>query len=221
VERSKIVAPAVLALICLLEMGVFAQSTWKMQSVAVQTRWAKEVSPTNALPEYPRPQMVRPEWQSLNGVWDYAITAKESKEPASFDGQILVPYPIESALSGVKKPLAPSQRLWYRRNIARPNLKKDERVLLHFGAVDWQASVYVNGKEVGQHQGGYQNFSLDITDSLKSGNNELVVSVWDPTDKGPNPRGKQVLNPSEIWYTATSGMWQTVWLETVPSVSIA
>ena len=220
-ERSKIVVPAVLVLICLLEMGVFAQSTWKMQAVSIQTRWAKEVSPTNALPEYPRPQMVRPEWQSLNGVWDYAITAKESKEPASFDGQILVPYPIESALSGVKKPLAPSQRLWYRRNIARPNLKKDERVLLHFGAVDWQASVYVNGKEVGQHQGGYQNFSLDITDSLKSGNNELVVSVWDPTDKGPNPRGKQVLNPSEIWYTATSGMWQTVWLETVPSVSIA
>ena len=215
------VVPTVLALIGSSQMAAFAQSTWKMQPVPIQTRWARDVSPSNALPEYPRPQMVRPQWQNLNGLWDYAVTPKEAAKPTAFEGQILVPYPIESALSGVQKPLLPNQRLWYGKNITRPNLKKDERVLLHFGAVDWQATVYVNGKEAGQHQGGYQEFSFDITDALKDGNNELVVSVWDPTDKGPNPRGKQTLKPERILYTASSGIWQTVWLETVPVVSIA
>ena len=206
--------------LCLLSLAAFSQSAWHMQPVPLQTRWAKDVSPSNALPDYPRPQMVRKQWQNLNGLWDYAITLKEAGKPAGFTGQILVPYPIESALSGIKKPLLPDQRLWYRRTFTHPALKSDERLLLHFGAVDWQANVYVNGKEVGIHKGGYQEFSFDITEALRASDNELVVRVWDPTDTGPNPRGKQVLNPERIFYTASSGIWQTVWLETVPAVSI-
>jgi hypothetical protein len=191
-----------------------------MQSVPIQSRWAKEVSPTNALPEYPRPQMVRPQWTNLNGIWDYAITAKDAPTPRQFDGQILVPYPLESALSGVKKPLQPSQNLWYRRSFSRPDLKSGERLLLHFGAVDWQATVFVNGQEAGTHTGGYTAFTLDITAKLHKGENEILVKVFDPTDQGIGPHGKQVLNPKDIYYTATSGIWQTVWLEAVPAAYI-
>jgi hypothetical protein len=191
-----------------------------MKSVPIESRWANDVSPGNSLPEYPRPQMVRSEWENLNGLWEYAITLKDEAKPAAFSGLILVPYPIESALSGVKKPLLPSQRLWYRRTFPRARQKSDERVLLHFGAVDWQATIYINDKEVGRHQGGYQQFSFDITDSLRTGDNELVVSVWDPTDTGPNPHGKQILRPYKTLFTATSGIWQTVWLENVPAVHI-
>jgi len=194
-----------------------AQDTWKMQPVSIQTRWAKEVSPTNALKEYPRPQMVRDQWENLNGLWNYAITDKNATAPATWDGQILVPYPLESALSGVKKALQPDQLLWYKRSIAKP---AGEKVLLHFGAVDFQATVYVNGKEVGLHSGGYEEFTLDITSALKAGNNELVVKVYDPTEQGIGPHGKQVLHPANIYYTATSGIWQTVWLEAVPKANI-
>ena len=194
---------------------------WQMASVPVQTRWAKEVSPTNALPEYPRPQMARPDWTNLNGLWEYAITEKTATTPTHYEGSILVPYPIESALSGVKKPLLPSQLLWYRRSFKRPEeLKKGHRLLLHFGAVDWQTTVYVNGKEVGTHSGGYTAFTFDITGELKAGNNELVVKVFDPTDEGIGPHGKQVLHPENIYYTPTSGIWQTIWLESVPEVHI-
>lgn len=205
---------------CLLYADSHSQSSWKMRPVAIQTRWAKQVNPTNVLPEYPRPQLVREQWVNLNGLWQYAITDKDAKQPSSFDGEILVPFPVESALSGVKKPVLPTQRLWYKRSFARPATKEGERVLLHFGAVDWQTKVYVNGKEAGQHTGGYQNFSFDITALLVSGRNELVVDVYDPTDQGPNPHGKQVLAPKGIRYTATTGIWQTVWLETVPAIAI-
>ncbi|WP_233260604.1 glycoside hydrolase family 2 protein [Pedobacter sp. HMWF019] len=196
-----------------------AQTVYKMQPVAIQSRWAKEVSPQNALKDYPRPQMVRTGWTNLNGLWDYAISPKDAGQPAAFEGQILVPYPIESALSGVKKTLLPTQTLWYKRNI---NLspKTGERILLHFGAVDWQATIFVNGKEVGQHKGGYTAFSFDVTDALRSGSNELAVKVFDPTDQGIGPHGKQVLNPQNIYYTPSSGIWQTVWLETVPEIYI-
>ncbi|OMP75143.1 glycoside hydrolase family 2 protein [[Flexibacter] sp. ATCC 35208] len=194
-----------------------AQDTWKIQPVNIQTRWAKEVSPTNALKEYPRPQMVRDQWENLNGLWNYAITDKNANVPASWDGKILVPYPLESALSGVKKALQPDQFLWYKRSIAKP---AGEKVLLHFGAVDFQATVYVNGKEVGTHSGGYEAFTLDITSALKAGENELVVKVYDPTEQGIGPHGKQVLHPANIYYTASSGIWQTVWLEAVPKTSI-
>lgn len=207
-----------LLIITLLPYIINAQA-WQMASVPVQTRWAKEVSPTNALPEYPRPQLVRPSWTNLNGLWEYAITEKNAKL-AKYEGDILVPYPIESALSGVKKALLPSQLLWYKRSFKKPDLKKGHRLLLHFGAVDWQTTVYVNGKEVGTHSGGYTAFTFDITGELKAGNNELAVKVFDPTDEGIGPHGKQVLHPENIYYTATSGIWQTVWLETVPEVHV-
>src|SRR4051812_48149663 len=140
---------------------------WRMQPIPVQTRWAKEVNPNNVLPDYPRPQMVRNNWQNLNGLWQYAITDWEAPLPKTFDGEILVPFPIESALSGVQHALYPTQRLWYKRTITKPDTQGDKRVLLHFGAVDWKATIYLNGKIIGAHLGGYQHFSFDITASLK------------------------------------------------------
>jgi tetratricopeptide (TPR) repeat protein len=211
-------ALAIATVLCAPLLHSYAQTAWKMQSVGIQTRWAKDVNPDNVLPDYPRPQMVRSEWKNLNGLWEYAIMPKGPAMPHEFDGQILVPFPIESALSGVKKPLLPNQYLWYKRTITIN--KSNKRTLLHFGAVDYQATVYVNGKEVGGHTGGYQNFSIDITDALKAGDNELLVRVFDPTDQGPNPHGKQVLQPQNIMYTASSGIWQTVWMETVPAAHI-
>lgn len=190
---------------------------WKIQPNSIQTRWAKEVTLDNVLPEYPRPQLVRKQWVNLNGLWDYVITSKEDEAiPSKFVGKILVPFPIESALSGVKKTLLPTQRLWYKRTITQNTISKNKRILLHFGAVDWQATVYFNGNKLGNHSGGYQNFTFDITDLVKLGNNDLIVSVYDPTDQGPNPHGKQALKPQNILYTANSGIWQTVWMEEVP-----
>ncbi|SDG04921.1 sugar-binding domain-containing protein [Chitinophaga filiformis] len=202
--------------------AVMAQesTTWQMQRGSIVTRWAEQVNPAKVLPEYPRPQMVRPQWQNLNGLWQYVITDKTSGHPKSYSGKILVPYPIESALSGVKKPLKANELLWYKRGFEKPALKANERLLLHFGAVDFEATVYLNGKELGTHRGGYQHFTLDATDALQAGNNELVIKVWDPTDLGPNPHGKQIISPQGIMYTPSSGIWQTVWMETVPSTSI-
>jgi beta-galactosidase/beta-glucuronidase len=195
---------------------------WEPANGPLMTRWAKDVSPRNVHREYPRPQMVREEWQSLNGLWDFAITSKEAAQPQTFDGQILVPFPVESALSGVMKRVGEKNRLWYRRTFKVPADWPRQNVLLHFGAVDWEAVVYVNGKEAGSHRGGYDGFSLDISDALKrSGDEELVVAVWDPTDAGPQPRGKQVNKPHAIWYTPTTGIWQTPWLEPVSTGGIA
>ncbi|MBN1303026.1 MAG: hypothetical protein JXA13_01220 [Anaerolineales bacterium] len=164
--------------------------------------------------------MTRPSWVNLNGAWDYAILQKDDPKPERFDGKLLVPYAVESTLSGVQKPLLPDERLWYRRMFSRPGAKGSARVLLHFGAVDHECNVWVNGKYVGAHRGGYLPFVFDITDVLGDGENELLVAVWDPTDKGLQQRGKQVLQPKGIWYTAISGIWQTVWLEAVPKISI-
>jgi beta-galactosidase/beta-glucuronidase len=208
-----------LALACALLLGHAAD--WKPAENPLSTPWTDKVTADRALPEYPRPQMVRPKWTNLNGLWDYAIVEKDAARPAQFEGKLLVPYPVESALSGVKKPLSPEQRLWYRRTFtATP--AKGTRLLLHFGAVDWRAEVFVNGNSIGIHEGGYDPFTLDITDALKpqAKDQELVVAVWDPTDSGLQPRGKQVLNPNGIWYTAVSGIWQTVWLEPVPAEHI-
>ncbi len=177
------------------------------------------------LPEYPRPQMVRPDWLNLNGRWEYAITASQQEAPAIFDGQILVPYPVESWLSGVQKPLQPDQTLWYRRNFSIPEAWKrfgsKHRTLLHFGAVDHTCQIRVNGNLVGSHCGGYTPFSFDITDYLRQGENTLLAAVKDATDQTFQQRGKQTLRPRGIWYTAVSGIWQTVWLEPVPAGYIA
>ncbi len=194
---------------------------WRIAENPLLTPWAAQVRPSRVLPEYPRPQMVRGEWTSLNGLWDYAITPKDSGPPEKFQGSLLVPFPIESALSGVKRALTPDDRLWYRRSFRAPDLN-GKRLLLHFGAVDWRAEVFVNGTRVGKHEGGYDPFTFDITSALKpaAAEQELVVAVWDPTDTALQPRGKQTLNPKGIWYTAVSGIWQTVWLEPVPKTYI-
>ena len=186
----------------------------------LETRWAKEVTPKNALPEYPRPQLVREDWLNLNGAWNYALTSQRSSQPANIDGEILVPFPIESKLSGVAL-RADDKRLWYRRTFEVPEDWQGRRVTLHFGAVDWEATVWVNGQELGTHQGGYDAFSFDITDALTTEvEQEIVVSVLDPSDTGTQPRGKQVRTPGGIWYTSTTGIWQTVWLEPVPEAHI-
>ncbi len=187
-------------------------------STHLQTRWAAQVKPDHVLPEYPRPQMARPKWTNLNGPWGYAITAADAPRPASFDGRILVPFPVESQLSGAGAWVAPDQRLWYRRTFAAPARGTADRVLLNFGAVDWEAAVYMNGALAGEHRGGYDPFTIDITNRLRGdGDQELVVAVRDATDDGQQPRGKQVRRPRGIYYTAVTGIWQTVWLETVPA----
>ena len=199
----------------LLACSVQAQD-WKPAGERIKTEWASRIDPQAPLPEYPRPQMVRDSWQNLNGLWDYALKPAGSNVPSSFDGKILVPYPVESSLSGVMKTVGEKQELWYHRTFNIPAGWKGKDVLLHFGAVDWKADVWVNDVKVGSHVGGYTPFSFDITPWLsKTGSQKLVVRVWDPTDKGYQPRGKQVADPRGIWYTAVTGIWQTVWLEPV------
>ena len=195
--------------------------TWQPAPGHIMTRWAKDVTPENAWQEYPRPQMTRPEWLNLNGLWEYAITPRTQDVAPEFHKQILVPFPIESALSGVKQPLQSDEQLWYRRKISIQPAWDGKRILLHFGAVDWEAKVILNGHPVGKHVGGYLPFWFDITDVVVNGENELVLSVWDPTDDYWQQRGKQVIKPKSIWYTAVSGIWQTVWLEPVPQTYIA
>ncbi|HYG35225.1 MAG TPA: beta galactosidase jelly roll domain-containing protein, partial [Clostridia bacterium] len=206
-------------MVSLLWVGV-ANAAWQPAEGPLKTRWAKDVSPQDAHPEYPRPQMVRKAWMNLNGLWDLAITPKDGK-PETFQTQILVPFPVESALSGVMKKVSENDRIWYRRTFTVPQSWMGQRVQLNFGAVDFEANVWVNGRSIGQHRGGYDAFSFDITEALQwNGENELVVSVWDPTDAGTQPRGKQVRQPNGIWYTPTSGIWQTVWLEPVSAAHI-
>lgn len=194
---------------------------WQPVPGNIMTRWAQDVSPENAWPEYPRPQMTRPNWQNLNGLWEYWITDRTQNVKRKAEGEILVPFPIESALSGVGRRLGPEDWLWYRRTFSISEAWRGKRVLLHFGAVDWETVVWVNGWEAGRHVGGYLPFWFDVTDALREGENEIVVRVWDPTDSHWQQRGKQVLKPKSIWYTAVSGIWQTVWLEPVPQAYIA
>jgi len=197
-----------------------AAADWKPAAGPLMTPFAKDVSPKNALPEYPRPQMVRDQWQNLNGLWQWAPAAEGDAPPVGKDlpGTILVPYPIESALSGV---MEHHDRLWYRRTFKMPATWRGNRVLLRFGAVDWEATVYVNGRKVGEHRGGYDPFTCDVTEALAPGaEQELIVGVFDPTNRGDQPRGKQVLEPKGIWYTPVTGIWRTVWLEPVPATYI-
>jgi len=183
--------------------------------MSMRSVWTDKVDKNCPLPEYPRPQMVRDSFLNLNGTFDYAIVPKETEWVTDFDGEILVPFAVESLLSGVEKPLSPENRLWYRKAFTIPQDMQGKRILLHFGAVDWQCTVYVNHRLAGQHTGGYCAFSFDITDLLQDGENELVVCVFDPTEEGHQQRGKQVNQTHGFWYTATSGIWQTVWLEAV------
>jgi hypothetical protein len=184
------------------------------------TRWAQDVIPEQPHPEYPRPQLERGRWLNLNGLWEYAVRLTDSI-PRVYDGHILVPYPVESALSGVMQRVD-GKYLWYRRTFSVPADWREERTLLHFGAVDWDATIWLNGQEVGTHQGGYDPFTLDITEALTdAGEQELIVRVWDPSDYGTQPSGKQVMNPQGIWYTPTTGIWQTVWLEPIPEAHIS
>jgi hypothetical protein len=197
------------------------RAAWQPANGPLMTKWASEVTPGNVHPEYPRPQMVRKEWLNLNGLWSYAIQPKDQPMPADFDGQILVPFPVESALSGVMKAVGEHNRLLYRRTFEIPRKWSNGRILLHFEAVEWDTTVWINGKQVGTHRGGYDPFTFDITDTLrKSGPPEIILSVWDPTDTGNQPRGKQVKHPNGIWYTAVTGIWRTVWLEPVPKAYI-
>ncbi|MBN1362970.1 MAG: DUF4965 domain-containing protein [Sedimentisphaerales bacterium] len=213
------------AIILVLLPALLFGADWKPADGPLMTRWATGVTPENVHAEYPRPQMVRPDWLNLNGLWDYAIRPRDEGKPDSFDGQILVPFCVESALSGVMKSVGPDNRLWYRRTFQVPPGPRWDpsmgRILLNFGAVDWDTTVWINGTEVGTHKGGYDPFTFDITDALKeSGVQEIVVSVWDPTDAGTQPRGKQVRRPNGIWYTAVTGIWQTVWIEPVTKIYI-
>ena len=194
---------------------------WIPAEGTLLTRWAGDVTPDTAHAEYPRPQMEREEWMSINGMWEYAIRPEGEQAPEQYDGFILVPFPVESALSGVKKPVGKENRLWYRRTFRtqRPWMKK--RILLNFEAVDWETTVWVNGRHIGVHRGGYDPFFFDITDALKKrGTQEIVVSVWDPINEGTQPRGKQVKNPRGIWYTSVTGIWGTVWIEPVEQIHI-
>jgi len=220
-QPLKFVATVFVSLfVSLALVSLSAGEDWKPAAGPLMTRWAKQVSPENVHPEYPRPQMVRQRWLNLNGLWQLAIAGPDEATPVGKDlaKQILVPFPVESALSGVAKR---AERLFYRRTFQVPEQWKGQKILLHFQAVDWEATVLVNGKEVGTHRGGYDAFTLDITDALKpDGEQELIVKVFDPASNGNQPRGKQVVNPRGIWYTPSTGIWQTVWLEPVPAARI-
>jgi beta-galactosidase/beta-glucuronidase len=202
-------------LICLGISQTFAQ--WKPAGEKIITSWAEKIDINNVLPEYPRPMMERTEWQNLNGLWDYAISVAGLAEPVQFDGTILVPFAVESSLSGVKKIVGPDNELWYKRTFSVSQKWKNKKILLHFGAVDWKSEVWLNDIRIGSHKGGYTPFNFDITPFLnKTTEQKLVVRVWDPTELGFQPRGKQTSKPGGIFYTSVTGIWQTVWLEAVP-----
>ena len=203
-----------------------AQS-WRMAEVPLSTPWAAEVSPDLVLPEYPRPAMVRERWQNLNGLWQFE--AVEAGQPIRFGKKlaesILVPFAWESALSGQRRQLD-SRRARYRRMVTLPEGWKQDHVLLHFGAVDWEATVYLNGHFVGQHRGGYDAFSFDITPFISADKEqELIVEVWDPGNEEPIAYGKQnntrFDDPRGYAYAPASGIWQTVWMEPVSAISIS
>ena len=226
VDHAEMRCAVALSLLSLIACAAPAAHTqdWAPVPGKLTTRWTADVSPTNAWPEYPRPTLRRATWTNLNGLWEYAITAHDAAMPDSADGNILVPFPLESALSGVAGSLGADQRLWYRRSFALPDDPgwHGKRVLLHFGAVDWHTEVFVDGQRVGEHRGGYDPFTFDITAAIRApGEHVLLVGVNDPSDAGAQPRGKQVREPKGIWYTPSSGIWQTVWLEPVPRASIA
>jgi beta-galactosidase/beta-glucuronidase len=189
---------------------------WKPAGDKIKTSWAEEIDTNNVLNEYPRPIMERDEWKNLNGLWDYSIREIGKDKSKKNGGKILVPFPVESSLSGVMKEVGASNEVLYNTNFTIPVGWNEKNILLNFGAVDWKADVWINDIKVGSHTGGYEPFSFDITPFLNNKKSQqLTVKVWDPSDEGPQPRGKQVKNPEGIWYTPVTGIWQTVWLEPV------
>ncbi|MDG3583856.1 glycoside hydrolase family 2 protein [Galbibacter pacificus] len=199
--------------------AMFAQQ-WKPAGNKIKTEWANQIDTENVLNEYPRPIMERKEWKNLNGLWDYAIQDAGKGAPKKADGKILVPFAIESSLSGVMKEVGASKELWYETSFTVPDNWNGKNILLHFGAVDWKTDIWLNGIKIGSHTGGYTPFSFNITPFLQSGDQKLKIKVWDPTSDGPQPRGKQVKKPEGIWYTPVTGIWQTVWIEPVADKSI-
>lgn len=219
--KNETVMKYLLTLMLCGSLLVASAQDYKAAPVSLTTKWGKKVTPDNAWREYPRPQLVRKEWQNLNGLWDYAILKKGAATPKKYDGKILVPFGIESSLSGVGKSLLPDQELWYKTNFTIPANWNGKDIILHFDAVDWETNVWVNGKKVGSHKGGSDPFRFNIAPHLKKGGRqELTVSVWDPTDSDFQARGKQALQPKGIWYTPVSGIWQTVWMEPVAKSAI-
>lgn len=213
-----------LAVIVSAAFGTLATAqSWKPVEGKIMTPWAEKINPEKPLPEYPRPHLKRSNWQNLNGLWQYAVTDKNQQDiPSAMEGQILVPYAIESALSGVGKTVGKDKALWYRNTFSFSKPSGSNQLILHFGAVDWQCDLFVNGKKVGRHEGGFDPFSFNITSYLQKGKKQdIALRVWDPTDDGPQPRGKQVKKPEGIWYTPVTGIWQTVWTEEVPATYIA
>ncbi len=199
--------------------AALSANAWQMQTAPLMTDWAQQVNPTNTLPEYPRPQMVRTNWMNLNGIWQFQAGATNDPVPTNqtLSSEILVPFPMESAISGIKQYYAFS---WYRRTFTVPAGWSGQNLLLHLDAVDWESEVFINGHSLGIHRGGYDPVTYDITPYVTgSGPQELIVRVYDPTDGGGQPRGKQTLYPGGIMYTSTSGIWQPVWLEPVPATS--
>jgi len=203
---------------CCYFFFICVQAQWKPEGNKIITKWAESINPEYVHQEYPRPRLVRNEWKNLNGLWDYEITKLGVNKPNFYKNKILVPFPIESSLSGVQKNVGKDNELWYHSTFIIPKLWKGKNIILHFGGVDWKSEVWINDVYVGSHQGGYDPFSFDITSYLNNKKNQkLVVKVWDPTDEGYQPRGKQTINPHGIWYTAVTGIWQTVWIEPVNS----
>ncbi len=218
--KLKHIAAAFFAATAAISCNTTAKVEWAPAGDRIMTVWGENLDPENVLTEYPRPQMIRDQWMNLNGLWEYAITPADAV-PEKMDGHILVPFAVESALSGVGRAVTENDALWYEREFTVPEEWAGQRVLLHFGAVDWKAEVFVDGQPAGEHTGGYTPFSFDITDLLAKGRKHtLKLKVTDRTDKWFQPRGKQVSNPEGIWYTAVTGIWQTAWMEPVPAAHI-
>ena len=217
---KKILTVLVTGCMMVLQVPAARGPVWAPAGDDIKTRWAAEVNPAAVLPEYPRPEMVREGWLNLNGLWDYAILPGNSEWKAP-DGKILVPFAVESSLSGVKREVGVDEALWYERSFSLPRSWRGKRVMLNFGAVDWRTEVWVNGSKVGEHTGGYTPFGFDITSALKkSGSQKIRVKVIDAADQSWQPRGKQVKMPQGIWYTSVTGIWQTVWMEAVPQTRV-
>ena len=211
--RAVFTSFAIIQLSCSL---VLAQ--WKPAETRLMTEWGRSVKPESVWAEYPRPQFRRDQWTNLNGLWSYAVGSKEAGKPSTWAGEILVPFCPESPLSGVGHLIEPTEALWYRRTL--PATKPGLRSILNFEAVDYEATVWINGNEIGKHRGGHTPFSFDITDSLKrDGTDELVLRIDDATEDY-QLHGKQKLKNEGIWYTRVTGIWQTVWLEQVPAMHL-